>query len=200
MTGSFNDDDLDEFEREFRKIRNLIESMFEDMFRSHLGELDEDVFKRLATDPKTKLLGFSVRIGPDGKPILREFGNIKPSRHKVEISLGDVEGEGGDFESIGIGDEREPLVDVFETKNGKCITVIAEVPGVDKDEISLTATEQRLVIRATNQKHRYYREIELPNRIDPDSAKASYKNGVLTVELKKKSGKTNEKKKKIHID
>jgi HSP20 family protein len=38
----------------------------------------------------------------------------------------------------------------------------------------------------TDDERKFYKMIELDSEIDPDSAKASYKNGVLTVEVNKK--------------
>ncbi|MEM1831296.1 MAG: archaeal heat shock protein Hsp20, partial [Desulfurococcaceae archaeon] len=112
--------------------------------------------------------GFSITIGPDGKPIIREFGNVRRVRGKPSIV-----------------EEREPLVDVFESENE--VTVVAEMPGVDKEKIEVKVTEdgKTLVINASNEKRKYYKEVELPAKVDPSSAKASYKNGVLEVKLKK---------------
>ena len=42
-----------------------------------------------------------------------------------------------------------------------------------------------MIIRASNSKHKYYKEVELPSEVDPKSAKANYKNGVLEIRLKK---------------
>ncbi|MET1160816.1 MAG: archaeal heat shock protein Hsp20 [Thermoprotei archaeon] len=112
--------------------------------------------------------GFRITIGPDGKPVVEEFGNVRRTRGRPIIS-----------------EEREPLVDVFESDDE--ITVVAEIPGVEKDKINLEVTEDRrkLIIRASNSNRKYYKEVELPAEVDPGSAKASYKNGVLEVKLKK---------------
>ncbi len=112
--------------------------------------------------------GFRITIGPDGKPHIEEFGNVKRVGGKPIIS-----------------EEREPLVDVFE--EGNDIVVIAELPGVDKDKIKVKVSDdhRKLIIRASNKQRKYYKEVELPTEVDPKSAKASYKNGVLEVRLKK---------------
>ncbi|WFO75293.1 Hsp20/alpha crystallin family protein [Desulfurococcaceae archaeon MEX13E-LK6-19] len=112
--------------------------------------------------------GFRITIGPDGKPRIEEFGNVKRVHGRPVIS-----------------EEREPLVDVFE--EDKDIVVIAEIPGVEKDKIQVKVSDDRrkLIIRASNEKRKYYKEVELPAPVDPSSAKASYKNGVLEVRLKK---------------
>ena len=57
------------------------------------------------------IYGFSVTVGPDGRPRVREFGNIQPARFSAEIR-----------------EMREPLVDVYETKDE--VKVVAELPRV----------------------------------------------------------------------
>ncbi len=64
-----------------------------------------------------------------------------------------------------------------------------DMPGVDKDKISIRVSEdgKKLIISARNSDRKYYKEVELPAEVDPSQSKATYRNGVLTVELKKKS-------------
>ena len=42
-----------------------------------------------------------------------------------------------------------------------------------------------MVIAVDSTKRRYYKDIALPAKVDPDSAKATYKNGILEITLKK---------------
>jgi len=67
----------------------------------------------------------------------------------------------------------------------KIIQVFAEVPGVEKSDIKLNATENSLSIAVDTETRKYHKEVELPERVDPDSVKATYRNGVLEVTLKK---------------
>ena len=85
---------------------------------------------------------------------------------------------------ISIREEREPLVDVMETDDE--VKVIAELPGVEKKDIKLYGTEDTLTISVDTAERKYYKKVELPSAVDAKSAKASYKNGVLEVRLKKK--------------
>ncbi len=64
-----------------------------------------------------------------------------------------------------------------------------DMPGVDKDKISIRVTEdgKKLIISARDSDRKYYKEVDLPAEVDPNQSKATYRNGVLTVELKKKS-------------
>ncbi len=95
-----------------------------------------------------------------------------------------------------------PRVDILDENNR--VKVIADLPGVGKEDIKLKIEEDRLIIRANTQKEveekkenyyrvernsaGYYREIALPAPVQKEGSKASFKNGVLTVELLKKKG------------
>jgi HSP20 family protein len=119
--------------------------------------------------------GYSMTVGPDGKPKIREFGNVKPSRKP--------EAFGFSKPSIDIKEEREPLIDVISTDNE--IKIVAELPGVEKEDIKLHGTEDTLTISVDNQKRRYFKEVEVPAKIDPKKAETVYKNGVLEVTIPK---------------
>jgi HSP20 family protein len=132
--------------------------------------------------------GYSFSMGHDGKPIVREFGNVKPSF------------KGGPFgtakPSLGVKEEREPLVDAMVQSD--TVKVVAELPGVEKSDIALECDGRNLVLKVDTDKRRYYKSLELPVEVDPDTSKASYKNGVLELVLTRKS--PGNKPKQIKID
>ncbi|MFP3492232.1 MAG: Hsp20/alpha crystallin family protein, partial [Vulcanisaeta sp.] len=86
-----------------------------------------------------------------------------------------------------IEEDIEPLTDVIEEEDS--VKVIMDMPGVDKDKINIRISEdgKKLIISARDTDRRYYKEVDLPTEVDPSQSKATYRNGVLTVELKKKS-------------
>jgi HSP20 family protein len=110
--------------------------------------------------------GFTYTAQPGKEPVFQEFGNIKPSHRGIEPSGG-----------------REPLVDVMDEKDR--YKIYAELPGVDKEKIKLDVADDSIEIK-TNDEKKFYKMIYLESSVDPDSAKATYNNGVLTVELNKK--------------
>jgi len=79
--------------------------------------------------------GYSMTIGPDGKPHVQEFGNVKSSTGSSSGSRG--------FSSTRlrarpeITAEREPLADVNVTDNE--VKVVLEMPGVKKEDIKVNA-------------------------------------------------------------
>jgi len=119
--------------------------------------------------------GYSMTIGPDGKSKIREFGNIKHS-NESEVC-------GFKQPYLDIKEDREPLVDIVNTYGE--IKVIIELPGVAKEDIKLSGTENKLTISVEAPERKYFKEIEVPAIIDPKKAKTSYKNGVLEVKLPK---------------
>ncbi|UCD46218.1 MAG: Hsp20/alpha crystallin family protein [Candidatus Bathyarchaeota archaeon] len=119
--------------------------------------------------------GYSVKIGPDGKPIVREFGNLKPGR-------------GGEGQPpLDLQDRREPLIDVVEEDDA--IKVVAELPGVEKDNINLFITDNVLTLDVDTLDRRYHKELTLPVEVDEATARSTYKNGVLETVIKKKKRK-----------
>lgn len=120
--------------------------------------------------------GYTMTIGPDGKPQIREFGNVKPSL-KPESPFGLRR------PSLDVKEEREPLVDVISANNE--IKVVAELPSVEKTDIKLHGTEKTLTISVDRPKRKYYKEVNLPTSVDSKKAKPVYKNGVLEVTLTK---------------
>ncbi|RJS85739.1 Hsp20/alpha crystallin family protein [Candidatus Bathyarchaeota archaeon] len=161
----------------FREIDEEMRREFEEISRRTPSDLIRE--KKLPDGRTVRewgpfVYGYSITIGPDGKPQIREFGNIKPAT-------------GPGRPRIDIREEREPLVDVMET-DGE-VKVIAELPGVEKKDIKLHGTETSLTISVDTPQRKYYKEVELPVKVDPKKAKSSYKNGVLEVSLPKKKEK-----------
>jgi HSP20 family protein len=120
--------------------------------------------------------GYSVTVGPDGKPKVSEFGNFK-----AETRLGKPH--------VDVKKEREPLTDVIEA-DGE-VRVIVELPGVEKKNIKLSGTDEKLTISVETPEHKYFKEVEMPAKVDVKKAKSAYKNGVLDITVpKKKEEKT----------
>jgi len=143
-------------------------SFFDDFLGGGFEELMDQMLRDLqeGKQPKPFIYGFSMTQHPGEAPEVREFGNVQPFGKHVRME-----------------EERTPLIDVMETKDE--VHVIAEMPGVDRTDVQLEATEGRLDIRAQNEARTYSESVELPVKVDPHSAKATYRNGVLEVKLKR---------------
>lgn len=161
------------------KIFEEMEKMMEEEFRDFASRVPKDyVRERKLPDGSTArefgpfVYGYSMKVGPDGKPEIREFGNVKPRRNGLPH----------------VREEREPLVDIVET-DGE-VHVVAELPGVEKKDIKLSGTEVTLTIMVDTPQRKYFKEVSLPGKVRVSEAKSQYKNGVLEVTLPKaKDGK-----------
>lgn len=80
-------------------------------------------------------------------------------------------------------EERQPLVDVFE--EGDDLTVLAELPGVDEEDINIKADENTITITAENAVKKYLKMVRLPTCIKEDTIKSTYRNNILQVRLKR---------------
>ena len=157
------------FKEIFGQIVNNLPKEFQNMSPEELfKEFTKDKSRFGVKGPFT--YGFRFDFGRDGKPIVEPFGNIKKEKYtgKPEVQK-----------------DREPLVEVTETEDN--IIVIAEMPGVTREDIELKATNQSLTISTQKETAArvYYKEINLPTAINSDYAKARYVNGILEVQLKK---------------
>lgn len=77
-------------------------------------------------------------------------------------------------------------VDVHEYDDR--VTVIADLPGVAKDDIELSCDGTVLSIHADNEARRYDERIQLPATVDAESARAKYNNGVLEIRFDRAGG------------
>jgi len=195
---SSDDEDFPEWFKRRRKDKDLFFGDIDEMFREMEKKMEEE-FKNFTTripkdyvrerklpDGSTAkewgpfVYGYSMKIGPDGKPDIQEFGNLKKSLKGPEVK-----------------EEREPLVDVIESETE--IRVVAELPGVEKTDIKLHGTEDTLEISVDTEQYKYYKEIELPAKVRVKEAKSTYKNGVLEVVLPKSESPKKPKGEPINI-
>jgi HSP20 family protein len=188
-------DPFDDEERE-RKRRNPFDpfrgdndDIFRDIFNDDrlmddVKKMAEEMMKMFtnAQPGKPVVHGFKVQFGADGKPRIEDFGNRQ---------IRSPEGEQT------ISDEMEPLTDIIEGKNDVAITV--EIPGVEKDDIDLVATEGTLEIKVDSPKRKYHKVIDLPCNVKTKSTKATYKNGILDIVLDKKEKKKDNSGFKVSI-
>ncbi len=178
-TGFF---DLDPF--------RMFEEMHEEMERmlSQFEAIPKNAPKELVREYQTPegdkvreigpiVYGYSMTMGPDGKPRVQEFGNVKPYVSGKEIASSELSKQQ-------LTAEREPLVDVNSTD--KEVKVILEIPGVKKDDIKINAYVGIVEVIANNSLRKYHKSIELPDDADTETARSTYNNGILEITFNKK--------------
>lgn len=78
-------------------------------------------------------------------------------------------------------DDGTEAVDVYEYDDS--IAVVADVPGVDREDISLECDGRTLAIRVADGPGRSRVRVDLPGYVDDGSAETAFNNGVLEVTL-----------------
>jgi HSP20 family protein len=112
------------------------------------------------------VFGFSIKTMAGGKTTVEPFGNIKKTPKGPTVE-----------------EEREPITDVFDEKEE--FVIMAEMPGIDEEAISLDLKGDILEIKAVSRERKYRKEVLLPAKVKPETLVSNYKNGVLEVKIKK---------------
>ena len=151
--------------------------LFKSMSRSfvNLDDLFEDV-RSTGSVSGPFYYGYTMTVGPDGRPVVKEYGNVKPGL-------------------VPTSDTREPLVDTLVDDKEKLVRLIAEMPGVEKKDVKIVVDGKIVNIDAERGDKKYHAKVPLTHKVDENSVKASYKNGILEIIFKqlaeeKPKGKT----------
>jgi len=175
--------DMGDMFRGFDDMHKEMDRMF-DVF----NDISKDAPKELVREYQTSdganvreigpiVYGYSVTIGPDGKPHVKEFGNVKGAgEHNLGQHLG---------AKPQISAEREPLSDITSTDNE--VKVILEMPGIKKEDIKINAYDEKVEIKTSdNAQRKYHKILDLPKQADLETARSTYNNGILEVTFDKK--------------
>jgi HSP20 family protein len=183
--GNFFDDIFKGFEETQREIER------------EFTDIEKNMPKDLVREYKTPeggtvrevgpmVYGYTMTIGPDGRPKVREFGNVKrPSGFGFRGLRPEIAGE------------MEPMIDVVSTD--KEVKVTVEMPGVSKENIRIDAYGSTVEVRSEDPHRKYHKSIDLPEEADIETAKSKYNNGVLEIIFEKKK-ETKPKGKEIKIE
>ncbi len=144
-----------EFDRIFKKMSNSFFNI-DDIFEESKGN---------GSVSGPYYYSYTMTVGPDGKPVVKEYGNIKPNQ-------------------LSISDTREPMVDTIVYEKEKTVRLIAEMPGVEKTDVKIVVENKTVDLSAEHDKKKYHVKVPLQHQVDENSAKASYKNGILELIFK----------------
>jgi HSP20 family protein len=181
--------------RSIDEMRRDMEAEVQDIFKTMENRTPKDLIREYETPGGGKVreygpfvYGYSMTVGPHGKPKIREFGNVKSP----------LRGRGFIRTAPEISSEREPLADV--TATDKEVKVVVEMPGVTKSNIKISAYNNSVEVQTTeNAERKYHEVIDLPEEADIETARSTYNNGILEIIFKKKD-QTNSTGKQIKVD
>lgn len=144
----------------FEQLRKMVEEMM-----ASSGIDFEEIQEKLESGEPFQF-GYSLQFDPSGKPVFNSFSNDQPP----QPTRGEGEGRSGEVE--------EPFTDVIMDPAENLIRVIVELPGVDKKDLTVRSRDTKLVVKASNDRKKYKKEVELPE-FQPESVRAKLRNGIL---------------------
>jgi HSP20 family protein len=164
-------DQSDEMDEIIKKIEKILNNKFKELSETSVN--DQKKREPISSEQKNKrfgpfIYGYSVTLGPDGKPRIRQLGNISPKMCPKKSKY---------------DEKRDLLIDVISTD--KEIQVVMELPGVTKKEIKVKGSHEHIIVVADSLKFNYYKKIPTSCIIDPESIKTHYINGVLKINVNK---------------
>jgi HSP20 family protein len=151
-------------------LNDEFDSLFRRMSRPFMNM--DDIFEEFKDSGNLQTYGpyyygYTMTIGPDGKPVIKEYGNVKPAL-------------------LPTSDVREPFVDVLVDDKEKVLKLVAEMPGVEKKDIKIIVEERTVNLDAEHGEKKYSAKVPIRQKVDEDSVKATYANGILEVRFKLK--------------
>ena len=109
------------------------------------------------------------------------------------------------FQGFGLASQQErsgaftPSIDVIDTGEG--VKIIAELPGIEQNDIDVSITKEMLTIKGEKKAEKeekgkgfyrmersygsFSRTISIPAEVDPNKAEATFKKGILSIDLPK---------------
>ncbi len=167
--GLFNRDAFSDFD-DIHKEMNRMFNVFNDISNNAPKELVREYETKEGDKVREVgpiVYGYSMTIGSDGKPHVREFGNIKSLSDDAEKKIGR---QPDNLSQISA--EREPLVDVNMTD--KEVKVVVEMPGIRKEDIKIKAYDSQVEVTTSKDAQRkYHKNIELPELAEIETARIS---------------------------
>lgn len=145
----------DHFERTFRRLSSPFFSMG-DIFENPNGT---------AQYAEPYYYGYVKTVDEDGIPHVTEWRNTKPTHSLADSTV------------------RDPYVDVSVNDKERTLKIVSEMPGIEKSDIKLNVSDKLVLISAEHGERKYKKKIPLPSKVDENSAKAKYTNGVLELTI-----------------
>ncbi len=142
--GGSNDDWFRDMPRQFEQMRREMESIFQEQFTDiDETKVPKNLIREYHTPEGSKVrevgplvYGYSMTVGPDGRPKVREFGNIRSPTTMGFANKPSISGE------------TEPLADV--TTTDKDVKVVVEMPGIEKKDIKINAHDDTVEVFTTD--------------------------------------------------
>ena len=130
----------DEFDRLFKQMSSSFMNL-DDVFEilKNTGNMSGPIF-----------YGYTMTTGSDGKPVVNEYGNVKPNMLPTQ-------------------EKREPLIDTLVDEKEKTLKVVAEMPGVEKSDVNVVVGADKVIhIDAERGEKKYDVKVPIKHKVDPE--------------------------------
>jgi HSP20 family protein len=136
-------------------MTNFFDSEFDRIFKkmsSSFFDIDDvfEEFKGNGSESGPLFYGYTMTVGPDGKPVVQEYGNAKPGLAPSS-------------------DTREPLVDTIVDEKEKVVKLIAEMPGVEKSDVKIVVENKTVDLSAEHDGKKYHAKVPVEHKVDENS-------------------------------
>jgi HSP20 family protein len=167
---------MSEERKNMRDMLDELDRFFEEFERTIEQTIRASVNTGTKAFSKPVVAGMAMGLGPEGKPRIQFFGD----------------------NLIGPDGFRAPIYEqVVDEKEGT-LRLLVELPGVEKEDVQISALEDRVTLEAARGERKYRMDLALQNPIDPESGTASYANGILEVVFKIRD-KTNKGYRRVRV-
>lgn len=158
-----------------RDMLDELDRYFEE-FEKEVQDVVRDSITAVHSQTDPYVAGFSFRLGPEGRPSVQFFGD-SPLHHDGF---------------------RSPMSEQILDESKGLLRLVLDMPGVEKSDIKVEATEDSAVVSAERGSRKYKADFDLKAQVEPDGGRAEYKNGVLEISFSLKD-KTNKGYKRVNI-
>ncbi len=159
-----------------RDMLDELDKFFDDFERSLEQTIRSSVELGQKALSKPVVAGMAMGIGPEGKPRIQFFGD----------------------NLVGPDGFRAPIYEQVIDDKENMLRLVVELPGVEKEDVQLSALEDKVSLEAVKGERKYRMELSLQNAIDPESGTAAYTNGILEIVFKLRD-KTNKGYRRVTV-
>ena len=144
--------------KDLRDMLDELDKYFEE-FEKDVQDVVRNSISAVRSHTEPYVAGFAFSLGPEGRPSVQFFGDSPLRRDGF----------------------RSPMSEqILDEKNG-LLRLVLDMPGVEKSDIKVEATDDKAVVTAERDSRKYKAEISLKAQVQPDTGKAEYRNGLLEI-------------------
>jgi len=127
----------DEFDRIFKQMSGSFMNL-DNVF---------EMLKNAGTISGPVFYGYTMTTDPEGKPVVQEYGNVQPDKLPTE-------------------NKREPLIDTLVDEKEKTLKIVAEMPGVEKNDVSVVVGDDKVIhIDAERDEKNYHVKVPIKHKV-----------------------------------